>query len=682
MPQSIAITVIVPCYQGTNRLLVMLPKIAACDPLPNEILIHCDGGWRPDVELFEDLGLRIRWLYSETQIGPGGGRNRCIHEAQNELVASFDDDSWPLDSDYFAQAHAIMAAFPDAAILSPAVYLQEKPITPKLDEVSTSRYYEGCASIHRRSCHLRIHGFAPIPSAYGVEETDLSLQIHTSGKQILSSPWMRAWHERPMRDNAHQILPWIKNEVLLAYLRYPLVAQPWGWWRAFRQIWKHRQMIGLGRGIRTFFESIPHCRRFKPHLQRYTLSEVLSHLRLRPIRHSLKPGRHGLDIHPATPSKRILYLQYTNPGAYPPLLHSSKILARRGWEVAMLGLTGQDAYSLEVPPHIRITQNQMATVQPGWRQKLHYLRYALHAVAYVWRFKPHWIYASDYLSCPTVGLIRLLYGGKLLYHEHDYPSISRTHASWFERSLLRSRSWVLCSADLIVAPNEARLEQMIAEGAGRESSVCVWNTPLHDEISDRCPPKPRNAPITLLYHGSIVPARFPMTYLQSLAEAGEGLEMILIGYGSNGHLHYVQELLEEAERLDLGKRFHYLGPMDRAQLLKKAVACDVGLAMLKEGGDVNMQHMVGASNKPFDYLSQGLAIVVPNTPEWKALYVDTGCGVVGIRDNVQALCMTFRWLRDHPNEVREMGDRGRKLIISTWNYDLQFGPVAEKLERL
>lgn len=34
---------------------------------------------------------------------------------------------------------------------------------------------------------------------------------------------------------------------------------------------------------------------------------------------------------------RILYIQYTNPAGYPPLEHSSRILAQADWEVLFLG---------------------------------------------------------------------------------------------------------------------------------------------------------------------------------------------------------------------------------------------------------------------------------------------------------------------------------------------------------
>lgn len=259
-----------------------------CDPAPSEILIHCDGGWRPDSNLFNQSQIPVRLLYSETKIGPGGGRDVCIKAASNELVASFDDDSWPLDRDYFGRAFAIMNVLPQVAILSPEVYLQEKPIQPQKVEANTALYYQGSASIHRRSVHLTLPGFVPIPLAYGVEEADLSLQIHAAGYLILSSPWIRAWHDRPLADNAHQIIPWIKNEVLLVYLRYPLIAQPWGWWRAWRHWWRNRDILKVS-GMPSFFKEISaHCQHYRSYQFTYSLAEILRHLRMTPQRFLIK----------------------------------------------------------------------------------------------------------------------------------------------------------------------------------------------------------------------------------------------------------------------------------------------------------------------------------------------------------------------------------------------------------
>src|SRR5438270_2313182 len=80
---------------------------------------------------------------------------------------------------------------------------------------------------------------------------------------------------------------------------------------------------------------------------------------------------------------RILYVQYTNPAAYPPLEHSSHILADAGWDVIFLGTGALGANSLRFRPHDRIQVRQLPFCPAGWRQKLHYLWFAMWVVAWV-----------------------------------------------------------------------------------------------------------------------------------------------------------------------------------------------------------------------------------------------------------------------------------------------------------
>src|SRR5271166_4244887 len=102
--------------------------------------------------------------------------------------------------------------------------------------------------------------------------------------------------------------------------------------------------------------------------------------------------------------RRILYIQYTNPAGYPPLEHSSRILADAGWQVLFLGTGALGANSLRFPPHPGIRVRQLGFQPAGWRQKLHYIRFCLWVLLWVFAWRPRWVYASDLLACP-IGFI-------------------------------------------------------------------------------------------------------------------------------------------------------------------------------------------------------------------------------------------------------------------------------------
>jgi spore maturation protein CgeB len=98
-----------------------------------------------------------------------------------------------------------------------------------------------------------------------------------------------------------------------------------------------------------------------------------------------------------------------------------------------------------------------------------------------------------------------------------------------------------------------------------------------------------------------------------------------------------------------------------------------------ESGDCNVKAMTGASNKPFDYLACGLALLVSQLPDWEEMFVRPGYAISCDPTSAESLATAMGWLYEHPEEVRAMGERGRRRILKDWNYDHQFQPVLNML---
>lgn len=372
---------------------------------------------------------------------------------------------------------------------------------------------------------------------------------------------------------------------------------------------------------------------------------------------------------------RILYVQYFNPGAYPPLEHSSRMLAEAGWEVLFLGIGSLGADALTFPPHERITVRQMAFVGAGWRQKWHYLRFVLWVCWHAARWRPDWVYASDLLVCPAAWLLG--WAWRVVYHEHDSPAANG--GSFFVRLCLAARRSVARRARLCVLPNQRRLENFRVETGTENELLCVWNCPRRKEIAPaRALPA---GDVWALYHGSIVPARLPKGVLAALAALPANVKLRVVGYETVGHLGYVEELKELAARLGIGARVDFVGAVPlRSDLLRICRECDIGLAFMPAGSaDLNMQAMTGASNKPFDYLSGGLALLVSDLPDWREMFVAPGYALACDPSDAASIAQALRRLAESPSEMRAMGERGRRQIAAAWNYETQFAPVLARL---
>lgn len=376
--------------------------------------------------------------------------------------------------------------------------------------------------------------------------------------------------------------------------------------------------------------------------------------------------------------ERIIYIQYTNPGAYPPLEHSSRILADAGWTVLFLGTAPFGASALKFPPHPNITVKQLAFCPAGFQQKVHYLIYCFWVLAWVCAWRPRFVYASDLLSCPIALALGLIPGLRIVYHEHDSPTVSpRTRSN---RLILWSRRVLAQRVTCTILPNQMRADRFQAElREDRSRVLCVWNCPRREEISGPRPPANGND-IWLLYHGSIVPSRLPLSVLTALARLPETVKLRVIGYETLGSTGYVDTLRSTARALGILHRLDVLEPMPRFELLNHSRRSDIGLALMPlTTDDFNMAAMTGASNKPFDYLSCGLALLVPDLPAWRSLYVEPGYGISCYPDDPASVERALRSLLNDPVEMRAMGERGRQRVDREWNYEAQFAKVLECL---
>jgi glycosyltransferase involved in cell wall biosynthesis len=248
------ITAIVTAYKRIGQTLETLNKIRGCQPGPDEIMVHVDGNQTACADAIRGAFPDIKILVSCESVGPGGARNKLIAGAKNEIVASFDDDSFPMDADYFGRVLALFEKFPGASILSATIYQPGEPIRPANATAHWVADFIGCGCVYRRSAFLRTSGYVPLPVAYGMEEVDLALGLLANEQRILSTPWLRVFHDTRLQHHRDPeiVAASIANLALLAYLRYPKSLWPLGAAQCLNRVrWlvTHGRFKGILRGI-------------------------------------------------------------------------------------------------------------------------------------------------------------------------------------------------------------------------------------------------------------------------------------------------------------------------------------------------------------------------------------------------------------------------------------------------
>jgi GT2 family glycosyltransferase len=228
MTTAVQVAVLIPTYDRGSDVLSVLEKIQACEPRPIEIWVHVD---RSDGMLKTELHRRfptVSILTSPTRLGPGGGRHRCLLACRAPFAVSFDDDSYPVDADFFRRVEQLFLEHPNAAIFGASVWHRHEPERARVESLNLSPSFTGCGFAIRLAAYGEVRGFLPRPAAYGMEETDLSLQLFVAGWHIYEAGDLRVFHDTNLKH--HQSLEInagaITNVGLFVFLHFPLVR--WG----------------------------------------------------------------------------------------------------------------------------------------------------------------------------------------------------------------------------------------------------------------------------------------------------------------------------------------------------------------------------------------------------------------------------------------------------------------------
>lgn len=375
----------------------------------------------------------------------------------------------------------------------------------------------------------------------------------------------------------------------------------------------------------------------------------------------------------------VCFIQYSNPGAYPPVDHASKILADRGWRVLVLGVEDAGTRDLELAPCPGRRVLRFRACPSPWARPAHYFFFAVWCLSQAVRWGADWVYVSDLHACP-VGLLAAMLrrGSRSVYHEHDAPSERRKLSM---RACLLARRRLVRASACTVAPNAHRLDQLMRETSGDPGRAhCVWNCPLRSELPGLGRPSGSKV-FRVLYHGSVNDQRLPLQVVKAVASLPQDVRLRVVGYETIGHPRYFELLRAAARESGIEDRVEIVGALRRDELLRMATESDLGLSLMPVSSqDPNLEDMVGASNKPFDYLACGLPLLVTRRKDWEEMYVAAGLARACAPTDAEDIAAQIRWFYEHRDQAAAMGRRGRELIRECWNYETQFEPVLRRLE--
>jgi GT2 family glycosyltransferase len=269
-------SVIITTKNRSGELANTLQALRKLHTSPKEFLITLDRCTDDSREVVTSL-----WPSAKVSVNnPGKGsipaRDNMLRAASGELVLSLDDDSYPLDRDFFSKAAALFDADPKLAVLWFPQRSEEFPDSLDQSDFGPDQLtgsYSSSGAIIRRAAYLALPGYAT-DFGHAYEEPDFALQCLAAGWSVRQHTGLLIRHHYSgvnrnelrthhlhARNEAWSVLlrcpsPWwpfvllrrALGQLLYAAKRGPrwLVREPLWWWTALvgaSAIWRQRAPV-------------------------------------------------------------------------------------------------------------------------------------------------------------------------------------------------------------------------------------------------------------------------------------------------------------------------------------------------------------------------------------------------------------------------------------------------------
>lgn len=126
-----------------------------------------------------------------------------------------------------------------------------------------------------------------------------------------------------------------------------------------------------------------------------------------------------------------------------------------------------------------------------------------------------------------------------------------------------------------------------------------------------------------------------------------------------------EEQKNKAMSLKGWQNVEYLGFVNREKVKEIFLRSMGGLVLfLPEPNHVNAQ-----PNKMLEYMSEGLPVISSYFPLWRKIIEGNKCGICVNPLNPEEIAKAIEYLVNNPDEAREMGKNGKRVVLEKYNWD-------------
>jgi len=261
-------------------------------------------------------------------------------------------------------------------------------------------------------------------------------------------------------------------------------------------------------------------------------------------------------------------------------------------------------------------------------------------------------------------------GARIVYDAHEDLPGSIMDKDWIPSALRRpvalATGWMERAAANRFAAVVAATPSIAEDFAGARCRVVTVNNYSQLAEFHRAAPDGAVTAHEVCFVGVINEIRGVETMVQAIAATDARL--VLAGRFSP------PELRERLERLPGWAQVVAVGVVERSRVAEIMSRARAGIVLFRPARN----HVRSQPTKMFEYMAAGLPVIVSAFPLWREIVEGNRCGLCVDPDSPEQVAEAIRWVLDHPQAAREMGDNGREAVRSKYTWDTE----AVKLKAL
>jgi len=267
-------------------------------------------------------------------------------------------------------------------------------------------------------------------------------------------------------------------------------------------------------------------------------------------------------------------------------------------------------------------------------------------------------------------------GCKIVYDVHEdyprqvlntrfHPVVKKTLSLSF--SLLEWLAGRLFSGIIAATPK-------IAQRFPSYKTVIVQNFPLESEFIMAYEASYADRPQAFAYVGGITTLRGIKEMITAVDYVGKNYSPILELAGSFS----TRELEHDVRSMSGWKLVNYSGWLTRQEVSQLLGSTRAGLVLFHPVPN----HIEAQPNKMFEYMAAGLPVIASDFPLWRKIIDGSGCGLLVDPMNPEAIAEAMSWVLEHPIEAAEMGRRGKEVVRSKYNWDIEANKLTSFYQKI